>query len=136
MVTYKDSGVDIFKGEELVERIKKKVKSTYGARVYGGVGGFAALYDVGNDKLIAAGTDGIGTKIKIAQRLGIHNTVGIDLVAMSINDIICTGANPLFFMDYLACGKLNLETSESLIDGVVEGCLSSECALIGGEINE
>lgn len=135
-ITYKDAGVDIDKGDAFVERIKTKVHSTYGSRVVQGVGGFACLYDGGNDKYLAAGTDGVGTKLKIAQKLNIHNTIGIDLVAMCVNDVICTGATPLFFMDYLACGKLELEASEQIIDGVVEGCLQSDMALIGGETAE
>ena len=136
MVTYKDSGVDINKGDELVESIKQKVKSTYGKRVYEGVGGFAALYEITADKLLSVGTDGVGTKLKIAQHLGIHNTIGIDLVAMCVNDILCTGATPLLFLDYLACGKLDLNVSQSLIDGIVDGCKQSQCALIGGETAE
>lgn len=134
-LSYKDSGVDIEKGDALVERIKSKVKSTYGSRVKGGVGGFACLYETG-DRYLAAGTDGVGTKLKLAFDLNKHDTVGIDLVAMCVNDILCTGAKPLFFMDYLATGKLELETSEAIIDGVVEGCLQSEAALIGGETAE
>lgn len=134
-ITYKDAGVDIEKGDALVEKIKKKVKSTYGSRVLEGVGGFACLYDMG-DRLIAAGTDGVGTKLKIAQELNKHDTIGIDLVAMCANDILCTGAKGLFFMDYLATGKLDLEVSESLIDGVVEGCKQASMALIGGETAE
>ncbi len=132
---YKAAGVDIEKGDELVERIKKKVQSTYGDRVYAGVGGFACLYKAG-DRFLAAGTDGVGTKLKLAQKLNTHNTIGIDLVAMCINDILCTGARPLFFMDYLACGSLDLEISEAIIDGVVKGCQLSEAALIGGETAE
>ncbi len=134
-LTYKDSGVDIEKGDALVERIKTKVKKTYGDRVESGVGGFACLYRAG-DRLLAAGTDGVGTKLKLAFECNHHSTVGIDLVAMCINDILCTGATPLFFMDYLATGKLDLEVSEAIVDGVVEGCLQSECALIGGETAE
>lgn len=134
-LTYKDSGVDIEKGDALVAKIKSKVKSTYGDRVIGGVGGFACLYEVG-DRYLAAGTDGVGTKLKLAFDCDQHDSVGIDLVAMCVNDIICTGARPLFFMDYLATGKLELETSEAIIDGVVEGCLQSEAALIGGETAE
>lgn len=134
-ISYKDAGVDIEKGDEFVERIKAKVARTYGKRVVSGVGGFACLYDMG-DRLLAAGTDGVGTKLKIAFELNRHETIGIDLVAMCVNDVLCTGATPLFFMDYLACGALELETSEAVIDGVVEGCLQSECALIGGETAE
>ena len=134
-LTYKDSGVDIERGDALVERIKSKVKSTYGKRVVGGVGGFACLYEVG-DRYLAAGTDGVGTKLKLAFDCDQHDTVGIDLVAMCVNDIICTGATPLFFMDYLATGKLELGVSEAIIDGIVEGCLQSGAALIGGETAE
>ncbi|MEZ5525760.1 MAG: phosphoribosylformylglycinamidine cyclo-ligase [Pseudomonadales bacterium] len=134
-ITYKDAGVDIEKGDALVEQIKLKVKSTYGERVRSGVGGFACLYEVG-DRLLAAGTDGVGTKLKLAQTLDTHNTIGIDLVAMCVNDILCTGATPLFFMDYLATGKLDVDTAGHILDGVVEGCLQSESALIGGETAE
>jgi len=134
-ITYKDSGVDIQKGDELVDRIKNMVQKTYGERVYQGVGGFACLYEQG-DRYLAAGTDGIGTKVLLAQQLGIHDTVGIDLVAMCVNDILCTGATPMFFMDYLATGKLDVETSEHLVKGVVDGCLQSQSALIGGETAE
>lgn len=134
-ISYKDAGVDIEKGDLFVERIKAKVARTYGSRVVSGVGGFACLFDMG-EKYLAAGTDGVGTKLKIAFDLNTHNTIGIDLVAMCVNDILCTGATPLFFMDYLACGKLELEVSEAVIDGVVEGCLQSGCALIGGETAE
>lgn len=134
-MNYKDAGVDIEKGDEFVERIKAKVARTYGKRVVSGVGGFACLYDMG-DRYLAAGTDGVGTKLKIAFELNRHDTIGIDLVAMCVNDVLCTGATPLFFMDYLACGSLDLSTSEAVIDGVVEGCLQSGCALIGGETAE
>lgn len=134
-ITYKDAGVDIEKGDALVEKIKLKVKSTYGSRVRSGVGGFACLYEVG-DRLLAAGTDGVGTKLALAKTLNKHDTIGIDLVAMCVNDILCTGAQPLFFMDYLATGKLDVDTASHVLDGIVEGCLQSECALIGGETAE
>jgi len=134
-ITYKDAGVDIEKGDALVEKIKLKVKSTYGDRVRSGVGGFACLYEVG-DRLLAAGTDGVGTKLALAKKLDKHDTIGIDLVAMCVNDILCTGAQPLFFMDYLATGKLDVDTANHVLDGIVEGCLQSECALIGGETAE
>lgn len=133
--TYKDAGVDIDKGDAFVERIKAKVKSTYGERVRSGVGGFAALYEVG-DRFLAVGADGVGTKLKISQTLDIHHTIGIDLVAMCVNDIICTGATPLFFMDYLAVDSLDLRVAEQIIDGIVEGCRQSKMALIGGETAE
>jgi len=135
-ISYKDSGVDIEKGEALVERIKKKVKGTYGSRVRAGVGGFACLYEVSPGKLLAAGTDGVGTKLKIAQNLNIHSTIGIDLVAMCVNDILCTGAKTLFFMDYLATGALDVGVGEQIIEGVIEGCEQSGAALIGGETAE
>jgi phosphoribosylformylglycinamidine cyclo-ligase len=135
-ISYKDSGVDIEKGDALVERIKEKVKGTYGSRVRAGVGGFACLYEVSPGKLLAAGTDGVGTKLKIAQNLNIHDTIGVDLVAMCVNDILCTGAKTLFFMDYLATGALDVHVGEEIIKGVIEGCEQSGAALIGGETAE
>ena len=132
---YKDAGVDIQEGERFAERIARKVRSTYGERVVSGVGGFAGLYRSG-DKLLAAGVDGVGTKLVLAQELGIHHTIGIDLVAMCINDILCTGARPLFFMDYLATGKLDVRVADAIVDGIIEGCRQSECALLGGETAE
>lgn len=134
--SYKEAGVDMDKGDAFVEKIKKMVHSTYGPEVYQGVGGFAALYQIGPDRFLASGTDGVGTKLKVAQHLQIHHTIGIDLVAMCANDILCTGARPLFFLDYFACGKLDLNTSESIIQGIVEGCKQSQMALIGGETAE
>ena len=133
---YKDAGVNIQKGDEFVEKIKRKVKKTYGSRVLKGVGGFACLYELSDNKLLAAGADGVGTKLILAQQLDEHNTVGIDLVAMCSNDILCTGAKPLFFMDYLATGKLDAKKASSLIEGMVEGCLQAKAALIGGETAE
>jgi phosphoribosylformylglycinamidine cyclo-ligase len=133
---YKTAGVDIEKGDQFVERIKKKVLSTYDNRVVAGVGGFSCLYDISPDKYLAAGTDGVGTKLKLAIELEKHDTIGIDLVAMCVNDILCTGAKPLFFMDYLATSSLNLEVSEQIINGIVEGCRQSQMALIGGETAE
>ena len=135
-LTYKDAGVDIEQGDALVEKIKAKVASTYGSRVISGVGGFACLYDIDGDRMLAAGTDGVGTKLMIAQRLGIHHTIGIDLVAMCANDVLCTGAKGLFFMDYLATGKLELGVAEQILDGIVEGCKQAKLALIGGETAE
>lgn len=134
--SYRDAGVDVERGDAFVERIKSKVARTYNDRVMAGVGGFAALYRAGGGKLLAAGTDGVGTKVKIAQHLGMHGTIGIDLVAMCVNDVICTGATPLFFLDYLATGKLDVDTGEKILDGIIDGCQQSECALIGGETAE
>mgnify|MGYP000684055309 CR=1 FL=1 len=135
-ISYADAGVNIERGDKLVEDIKKKVASTYGSEVVAGVGGFSSLYKIDEDRYLTAGTDGVGTKLLLAQKFGIHNTIGIDLVAMCVNDILCTGSRPLFFMDYLASGELILETSNAIIDGVVEGCKQSSCALIGGETAE
>ena len=135
-ITYKDAGVDIDKGDLFVERIGKMVRSTYSKAVKSGVGGFASLYDIGGGKYLAAGTDGVGTKLKIAQTLGVHDSIGIDLVAMCANDVVCTGARPMFFLDYIGCGKLELSTSESIIKGVVEGCKQAGMALVGGETAE
>jgi len=136
VLSYKDAGVDIEKADALVARIREKVKSTYGENVVSGVGGFACLYRIAENKLLAAGTDGVGTKLKIAQALDKHDTIGIDLVAMCVNDILCTGALPLFFMDYLATGKLDLRVSEDIITGIAEACRDSGAALIGGETAE
>lgn len=135
-ISYKDAGVDIDKGDAFVERIKGFIKSTYNANVVTGVGGFAALYDLGDERYLAAGTDGVGTKLKLAIDLNQHKTIGIDLVAMCVNDLICTGARPMFFLDYLATGALNLETSCDIVEGIVEGCKQAGCALIGGETAE
>ena len=135
-LTYKDAGVDIDAGDALVEKIKARVAQTCGPRVVSGVGGFACLYDVDGERLLAAGTDGVGTKLLVAQKLGIHHTIGIDLVAMCINDILCTGAKGLFFMDYLATGKLDVDVSDQIVAGIVEGCMQSKVALIGGETAE
>jgi len=135
-ITYADAGVDRDKGDLFVERIRKMVRSTYNKSVKGGVGGFASLYDIGGGKYLAAGTDGVGTKLKVAQQLGIHDTVGIDLVAMCVNDVVCTGAKPLFFLDYIGCGKLDLAVSEAIVKGVVDGCRQAGVALVGGETAE
>ena len=135
-ITYADSGVDRDKGDLFVKRIEKMVKSTYNKAVKSGVGGFASLYDIGKGRFLAAGTDGVGTKLKVAQHLGVHDTVGIDLVAMCVNDVVCTGARPMFFLDYIGCGKLELEASEAIIKGIVDGCRQSGAALVGGETAE
>ena len=136
MISYKDSGVDIEKGDLFVERISKMVKSTYNQQVVSGVGGFCALYALDPDRYLASSTDGVGTKIKLAIELGQHDTIGIDLVAMCVNDLICSGAKPLFFLDYFASSKLDLDVSEAVLRGIVEGCLQSSMALIGGETAE
>lgn len=135
-ISYKDSGVDIEKGDLFVERISKMVKSTYNQKVVSGVGGFCALYALDENRYLASSTDGVGTKIKLAIELKSHETIGIDLVAMCVNDLICSGAKPLFFLDYFASSKLELETSEAVLKGIVEGCLQSQMALIGGETAE
>ncbi len=133
---YKDAGVDIQKGDLFVNKITSMVKSTYDNRVVSGIGGFAALYKMNEEKYLASATDGVGTKLKLAQELNVHHTIGIDLVAMCVNDLLCTGASPLFFLDYIATGKLNLETSIDIVKGITEGCKQSEIALIGGETAE
>lgn len=133
---YKSSGVDIDLADKFVDRIKKMVGKTYDNRTVSAVGGFAALYRMDEERLLAASTDGVGTKIKLAIETNIHHTIGIDLVAMCVNDLLCTGARPLFFLDYFASGKLDLEVSEKVLEGIVEGCLQSKMALIGGETAE
>jgi len=133
---YKEAGVDVEKGDLFVERIQGMIRETYDARVVSGVGGFAAVYKMDDDRLLATGTDGVGTKVKIAQDLNIHHTIGQDLVAMCVNDVLCTGARPLFFLDYLATGKLDLEVSTQLVRGIVDACKFAGSALIGGETAE
>jgi len=139
-LTYKDAGVDKDKGYEEVELIKQIVKKTHGKEVLTDIGGFAGsfapdLSEIKNPVLLS-GTDGVGTKIKLAMQMDKHDTVGIDCVAMCVNDIICQGAKPLFFLDYIATGKLNPEKMADLVRGVSEGCLQAEAALIGGETAE
>ena len=133
---YKSAGVDVEKGDLFVEKIKGFIGETYDDRVLGGVGGFAALYVMDEDRLLAAGTDGVGTKVKLAQELGIHDTIGQDLVGMCVNDVICTGARPMFFLDYLACGKLDLPVHTEIVKGIAKACKEVKCALIGGETAE
>jgi phosphoribosylformylglycinamidine cyclo-ligase len=137
--TYKNAGVDVAAGDEFVENIKQKVSKTFGLhqkRIVEGIGGFAALFDMGDGRYLAAGTDGVGTKLKLAFELQRHDTIGIDLVAMCVNDVACTGATPLFFLDYLAQAKLDLKISNQIIDGIIAGCVEAGCALIGGETAE
>ncbi len=139
-ITYADSGVDIDKANKLVEKIKTIVKKTPQSGVIGGIGGFGGLFspnlsNITNPVLVSS-TDGVGTKLKIAFKMDKHDTIGIDLVAMCVNDIIVQGANPLFFLDYLAMGNLNNKTAESIIHGIAQGCIQADCALIGGETAE
>ncbi|MCP4050552.1 MAG: phosphoribosylformylglycinamidine cyclo-ligase [bacterium] len=135
---YKKAGVDIDAGSKAVDLIKKNVSSTYDNNVLNSLGGFAAMYELPEYKnpVLVSCTDGVGTKLKLAIDLNRLNTVGIDLVAMSINDLICCGAKPLFFLDYIACNKLLPEQMKEIVDGIVEGCRQSECSLIGGEMAE
>src|SRR6202171_1476326 len=139
-VTYRDAGVDMDAGEELVERIKPHVKRSMRREVLGGIGGFGALVEVPLDRyrkpLLVAGTDGVGTKLRLAIDTQRHDTVGIDLVAMCVNDVVVQGAEPLFFLDYFATGKLDVGVGERLIASIVEGCVQAGCALVGGETAE
>ena len=137
-ISYKDSGVDKEEGYRTVEKIKDKVKSTYSANVMNEIGSFGALYKIGDYKkpVLVSGTDGVGTKLKIAFETGKYDIVGIDCVAMCVNDILCHGAKPLFFLDYLACGKLDSDVSSEIIKGVADGCLQAGASLIGGETAE
>lgn len=135
-LNYKKAGVDIVKADRFVEAIRKHVVSTHSKNVKGGVGGYASLYQQGAGNWIAASTDGVGTKLKLAFESGIHHTVGIDLVAMSVNDLICVGAQPLFFLDYFATGKLNPKIAVDVVRGIAEGCKQAECSLVGGETAE
>ncbi len=139
-LTYQDSGVDITKGNDLIERIKPIAKSTMREGVLAGLGGFGAMFELPihqyKNPVLISGTDGVGTKLKVAEMLNKHDTIGIDLVAMCVNDLIVQGAEPLFFLDYYATGKLNIELATSVIRGIGEGCKMSGCALIGGETAE
>lgn len=141
MLTYKQSGVDIEEGNRAVDLIKKKIKSTYDKNVIGDLGNFSGLYSLADftgmkEPVLLASTDGVGTKLKLAQMMDKHDTVGIDLVAMCVNDLICQGAKPLFFLDYIATGKLVAEQVEQIVGGIADGCKMSGCALIGGETAE
>ena len=138
-LSYKDAGVDIDAGDALIERIKPLAKKTMREGVLAGIGGFGALFEVPKrykEPVLVSGTDGVGTKLKLAFEWNMHDTVGIDLVAMSVNDVLVQGAEPLFFLDYFACGKLDIETAASVIGGIAKGCELSGCALIGGETAE
>ncbi len=139
-LTYKDSGVDITKGNKLIEKIKPIAKSTLRPGVLNGLGGFGAMFEIPLNKyknpVLVSGTDGVGTKLMVAEMLNKHDTIGIDLVAMCVNDLIVQGAEPLFFLDYYATGSLNTEIATSVISGIGEGCIRSGCSLIGGETAE
>ena len=136
---YKEAGVDIEAGRDFVTQIREDVQSTYRSGVLGGLGGFGGCFELPTgykQPILVSGTDGVGTKLKIAQELNRHDTVGIDLVAMCVNDILTSGAEPLFFLDYLATGKLNSQQLAEVVKGVAEGCRQSGCALLGGETAE
>jgi phosphoribosylformylglycinamidine cyclo-ligase len=139
-VTYRDAGVDIDAGEELVARIKPAVKRSMRPEVLAGIGGFGALVEVPLDRyrkpVLVSGTDGVGTKLRLAIDTGHHDTVGIDLVAMCVNDVVVQGAEPLYFLDYFATGKLDVDIAARVVEGIVEGCVQAGCALVGGETAE
>ena len=140
MITYKDSGVDVERGYEAVRLMKEHVKRTFNDNVIGDLGSFGGFYSIENSGMskpvLVAGTDGVGTKLKLAFLTGRHDTVGIDCVAMCVNDVVCQGAMPMFFLDYLATGNLKPDMAATIVRGVAEGCLQAGCALIGGETAE
>ena len=140
-VTYASAGVDTAEGARAVDAIKPLVRATYRPEVIGDIGGFGGLFSIAaakdmEDPLLVSGTDGVGTKLKLAQAAGVHTTVGVDLVAMCVNDILATGAEPLIFLDYLAIGRHTSEAAEAIVAGIAEGCKLAGCALIGGEMAE
>lgn len=139
-ISYKDAGVDVDGGNNFVRRIAPLVKSTFSNRVITGIGGFSALYDGAfpdmKEPILVSSTDGVGTKLKIAQKMAKHDTIGIDAVAMCVNDLVVCGAQPLFFLDYIACGRLNEDVLVDVVKGLVSGCAQASCSLIGGETAE
>jgi phosphoribosylformylglycinamidine cyclo-ligase len=138
-LTYRAAGVDIDAGEQVVERIKPLVARTFRKEVMAGLGGFGALFELGGryrDPVLVSGTDGVGTKLKLAQQLNRHDTIGIDLVGMCVNDVLVQAAEPLFFLDYFATGKLDVDTTVAVVGGIARGCELAGCALIGGETAE
>ena len=139
-LTYREAGVDIDAGDRLVENIKPHARKTLRAGVLAGIGGFGALFEIARGRyrepVLVSGTDGVGTKLKLAFELNRHSTIGIDLVAMSVNDILTHGAEPLFFLDYYACGKLDVATATEVVKGIARGCAQAGCALLGGETAE
>ncbi|HEU4665767.1 MAG TPA: phosphoribosylformylglycinamidine cyclo-ligase [Dokdonella sp.] len=138
-LSYRAAGVDIDAGNEVVERIKPLVRRTFRPEVMAGLGGFGALFELGGryrEPVLVSGTDGVGTKLKLAQTLGRHDTIGIDLVGMCVNDVLVQGAEPLFFLDYFATGKLDVDTTVSVVGGIAKGCELAGCALVGGETAE
>ena len=139
-ISYKDSGVDVTRGYKAVDLMKKHVKSTYNENVLGDIGSFGGFFSIAGEKMeepiLVAGTDGVGTKLKYAFLLDKHDTIGIDAVAMCVNDIVCQGAKPLFFLDYYACGRLYPEAESEVVKGIADGCRQAGCALIGGETAE
>ncbi|HEY9148785.1 MAG TPA: phosphoribosylformylglycinamidine cyclo-ligase, partial [Gammaproteobacteria bacterium] len=139
-LSYRDAGVDIDAGNSLVERIKPHAKRTLRPEVLGGLGGFGALFELPLERykqpVLVSGTDGVGTKLKLAMDMNKHDTIGIDLVAMCVNDLVCQGAIPLFFLDYFATGKLDIDSAARVIEGIAEGCRQADTALVGGETAE
>ncbi|MDH5479903.1 MAG: AIR synthase related protein, partial [Nitrosomonas sp.] len=138
-LSYRDAGVDIDAGDRLIENIKPYAKRTLRPEVLTGIGGFGALFEISKkyqNPVLVSGTDGVGTKLKLAFQLDKHDSIGIDLVAMSVNDILVLGAEPLFFLDYFSCGKLHVDTATAVVSGIAAGCEQAGCALIGGETAE